>query len=197
MTTDQRVVIATSNAHKFAEIVPLFAESSWQPILPQDMGIFVPEVAETGSTFAENAILKAKAYQLACSLPVIADDTGLEVLALNGQPGVHSNRWHPGSYTDRNEALLERLKTENNRSAQFTTVACLLVHSDSEPLLFRGCVTGQISTISRGVQGFGYDPLFVPDGYSQTFGELDPTEKQTVSHRARAFIQVIAALKTL
>lgn len=196
MSDDTQIVIATHNRHKLAEIVPMFSSSNWTPILADDISVVVPEVDETGTTFADNALLKAQAFQAATQLPVVADDTGLEVTALDGAPGVHSNRWHPGTYEDRNIALLKRLAGVTNRSAQFTTVACLLL-PNQKPQFFTGTVHGAIADNPRGSEGFGYDPLFIPEGYEQTFAELGSSVKEQLSHRARAFKQVVTYLQTI
>lgn len=196
MATLTQVVIATSNQHKFSEIVPVFAGTPWQPVLAHTVGAVVPEVEETGETFTENALLKAQVFSRATQLPVIADDTGLEVSALNGAPGVHSNRWYPGSYEDRNSALLEKLDGITDRSAQFTTVACLLIPGQ-EPMYFTGIVRGSINHTPVGTTGFGYDPVFIPEGFEKSFAELGAAVKQELSHRAQAFKQVVATLSNL
>ncbi len=153
------------------------------------------EVAETAETFAGNAALKAQAYFEQLKLPVLADDSGLEVLALNNQPGVASNRWYQGSDADRNAALLQRLINVSDRRARFVTVLCLLEQRE-QPIFFRGEVEGIIAREPRGVDGFGYDPIFIPEGYSQTFAEMGIAVKNTLSHRARALIQLQEYLRS-
>src|SRR5690606_12761771 len=118
-----------------------------------------------------------------------ADDSGLTVDALHGKPGVHSNRWHPGTDEERNTALLTELKNEKNRSAMFVTVACFLRTPDATPVYFRGEIKGQISKEPSGSAGFGYDPIFIPEGYDKSFAELGMEIKNKLSHRARAYIK--------
>ncbi|MBP9820119.1 RdgB/HAM1 family non-canonical purine NTP pyrophosphatase [Candidatus Woesebacteria bacterium] len=196
MDSAQHIVIATHNKHKLSEITPFFSATTWTPVTADELDILVPEVEETGKTFSENAELKARAFLEACNKPVVADDSGLEVTALNDEPGVHSNRWFSGNYQARNEALLDRLKGETNRTARFVTVTCLLFPAE-QPQFFRGEVNGTIALEPRGLEGFGYDPLFIPDGYTQSFAELGDEIKSRLSHRARAFNQVVTALKDL
>ena len=152
------------------------------------------DVEETADSFAGNALLKAEAYFSELHLPVLADDSGLEVLALGNEPGVASNRWHPGSDADRNKALLQRLVHVSDRRARFVTVLCLLAR-EKQPIFFRGEVTGTITLEPVGTEGFGYDPIFMPDGYNQTFAEMGIAAKNTLSHRARALQQLQDYLK--
>ncbi len=194
MGSKQAIIFATHNPHKLAEVLPIFSKSNVHLSTASQIGVSVAEVVESGSSFAENAYIKAQAFFDACDCTVIADDSGLEVVALNGKPGVHSNRWHPGSYADRNLALLKLLEGEVNRAAQFTTVVCVL-EPNGKPHYFSGSVKGTITSQPKGNNGFGYDSVFVPDGFEQTFAELDPIAKQSLSHRTKAFSQAVAFLK--
>ena len=183
------LLVATRNAHKTEEI---------QRILGPQFNVTdlaahpeIPHIAESGTTFQENAILKAVAVSMRMPGFVIADDSGLQVEALGGAPGIHSARYAGMNATDREktEKLLEELArvgaAKNARRARFRCVIALA--SKGEVLgVFAGTVEGQIADQPRGSHGFGYDPIFIPDGFQQTFGELGPAEKNQLSHRARA-----------
>lgn len=185
-----KILFASSNHGKIFELNNLFAGSVFE-ILSTSNSDYPPiEVAETGNTFSENAELKARAYAERYLLPTLADDSGLEVVELNNKPGVQSNRWFAGSDKDRNVELLRLLEGKINRIARFVTVACAYFPESKNCHFFEGTIDGTISTDSRGSQGFGYDPIFVPIGYNQTFAELGVEEKNKLSHRARAFEQV-------
>lgn len=146
-----------------------------------------PEVEEDGATFEENAIKKAVTLARATGLWALADDSGLEVEALGGIPGVHSARYagEPIKYSANNKKLLDALRGESNRRARFRTVIALASPS-GETRTVEGVCEGVITEKPRGRKGFGYDPIFQPDGYSLTFGEMDPEEKNRISHRAKA-----------
>jgi XTP/dITP diphosphohydrolase len=182
------LVFASSNQGKINELRQIIADLS-DSISLLTIGDGVPEipVKESGADFTENAILKAKAYARVTGKPTVADDSGLEVLALNGAPGVNSNRWYPGSDGDRNRALLDKLTDKSDRMAQFVTAVAYLPDSEAEPQIFIGSVSGKITDEPRGSAGFGYDPIFIPDGYAKTFAELGLAEKNKISHRAKAF----------
>jgi len=188
------IVLATTNPGKIAEVNSLFKDSGISILSINDAKVPALEVEETGDTFAENAELKARAFAVATGLPVLADDSGLEVTALGNQPGVKSARWVSGSDTDRNTALLEKLSTIKDRSARFKTVICYLENADAEPHFFVGTVSGTINTVASGKTGFGYDPIFIPDGHTQTFAELGMDVKNKLSHRAQAFTQAATFL---
>jgi len=147
----------------------------------------LPEPEETGSTFEENAALKAELAAQATNLPCLSDDSGLSVHALGGDPGIYSARWAGpdkdfGMAMEKVHALL---KSHEDKSAQFVAVLALAVPGE-ETKVFKGTVDGNIVWPPRGDKGFGYDPMFVPEGHEQTFGEMDPALKQTMSHRVRA-----------
>ena len=181
------VVVASSNTGKIAEIKALFNNSTVTILSIGDEGVPHLDIDETGTTFAENAELKARAFAAATNLPVLADDSGIEVDALNGNPGVKSARWFPGTDQDRNDALLAKLDGEKNRTAHFKTVVCYLENASATPHFFEGVIDGTINNAPMGTEGFGYDPLFIPKGYSQSFAELGVSVKNTLSHRAIAF----------
>lgn len=151
----------------------------------------IPEIAETGNTFEENAWLKAEQVYKITGIPVIADDSGLEVDYLNGEPGVYSARYAGENATDDDNCnkLLAKLSGAENRSANFR---CVIIYYDGvNKNVFEGICSGKIIHEKRGNNGFGYDPLFVPDGYNQTFAELDEDIKNRISHRGRALFKLI------
>ena len=191
------LLIATSNPGKRREFAYLLADV---PLRLHTLAEFpqVSEVEETGATFAENAVLKAQAYCHATGLWTLADDSGLEVAALGGAPGVHSARYSGVGASDearRQKLLFELARTgDATRRARFVCVIALARPAVSDTQLFTGICAGHIVHASRGEHGFGYDPLFVPDGYAQTFGELSDEIKQHISHRARALAAAKAYL---
>ncbi len=181
-------VIATFNRHKAAELHALLALPGVELVPLADWpGAEPPE--ETGATLLENALLKARAAVALTGLPAIADDTGLEVDALDGAPGVHAARYSgPGATYASNVAKLLRELTgvpAAKRAARFRTV-CVAVWPDGREVNVEGVLEGVITEAPRGANGFGYDPVFGPRGETRTFAELSDTEKNTISHRARA-----------
>ena len=194
----KRLLVATNNPGKLGELRDLLdgLPVSLQSLSNLDSFI---EVEETGSTFVENARLKASGYAAQTGLPAIADDSGLEVEALDGRPGVLSARYGgpDASFAEKIEMLLGELdKTgDANRNARF--VCSIAVADASGDILYtsEGICTGTIAATPRGILGFGYDPLFVPDGFDQTFGELPGAIKGKISHRFRAFEQIIPFLR--
>lgn len=185
----QRVVVATGNAGKVREIGEALSGLGWH--LEGLNGLPLPE--ETGTTYEENAALKACAAALMRGLPALADDSGLEVAALGGQPGVYSARFGGRSNdTERNVYLLERLRGQGDRRAKFVSVV-MLAYPDGQVETYRGEMTGTLLEGPRGENGFGYDPLFVPDGGARTLAEMTLEEKQAISHRGRALAALAAA----
>lgn len=177
-------VLATANPDKAAEIAAILGPDVSLTPRPDSVG----EVDETGDTLEENARIKARALVEATGRPAIADDTGLEVGALDGRPGVHSARFagEDATYARNVAKLLAEMDGEADRSARFRTVA-LALWPDGRELLAEGVVDGSIAEEASGAGGFGYDPVFVPEGHDLTFAEMTPTEKNAVSHRGRAF----------
>lgn len=190
--SETRLVIASHNAGKVREIADLLAPYSVEVVSAGKLGLDEPE--ETGETFLENAELKARAAALAAGLPALADDSGLSVTALDGEPGIRSARW-AGPSRDFAYAM-ERVEREigdaEDRSAQFVC-ALSLCWPDGHCETFEGRVDGVMVWPPRGDKGFGYDPAFLPDGSALTFGEMAPEAKHAISHRAHAFRQLIAA----
>jgi XTP/dITP diphosphohydrolase len=187
-----RLVCATANPDKVAEIAAIL--NGVVELLPRPAD--VPDVAEDADTLEGNARLKAVAVCDATGFPAVADDTGLEVVALGGAPGVHSARYagERASYADNRAKLLAALDGIDDRRAAFRT--CVLVRwPDGSELVVNGVCAGAIATEERGERGFGYDSVFVPDdGDGRTFAEMTEDEKHAVSHRGRAFRSLLAAL---
>ncbi len=183
------LLFATRNANKTAEIRKILGPQFQVNDLADHPEI--PHIAESGTTFQENAILKAVAVSKRMPGFVIADDSGLEVEALGGAPGIHSARYAGMNATDqeKTDKLLEELTrvgaTKNARRARFRCVLALACKGNVLGA-FEGIIKGQIADRPRGSHGFGYDPIFMPEGFQQTFGELAPAEKNQLSHRARA-----------
>jgi XTP/dITP diphosphohydrolase len=189
-----RLVIASHNEGKVREIAALLTPYGIDAVSAGKLDL--PEPEETGETFAENAGLKAAAAARAAGLPALADDSGLEVNALGGAPGIHSARWG-GPERDFGLAMkcvhreLEAARAED-AAANFTC-ALALAAPDGRCEVFEGRVFGRLVWPPRGTRGFGYDPIFVPNGYKETFGEMEPSLKDAISHRARAFEKLMLA----
>lgn len=191
----KKIVFATNNQHKLDEIRSILGPD-FEVVSLADIGCHV-DIPETGQTLEENALQKAQYVYDHYGLSCFADDTGLEVDALNGAPGVYSARYAGGEGHD-SEAnmnkLLAELENNNNRRAQFRTVIAL-IQKNINPIQFEGIVKGQITRQKSGEEGFGYDPIFQPDGYDQTFAELGMDIKNHISHRARAVKKLADYLK--
>jgi XTP/dITP diphosphohydrolase len=195
------VVLATRNLHKLDEVRRILAAAGASVDLVS-VALFpdVPDVVETGLTFAENAVLKATATATATRLPAIADDSGLAVDALNGMPGVFSARWagRHGDDAANLELLLRQVADvpDPRRGATFVCAAALATPSGGT-VVEEGRLTGRLAHEPRGTYGFGYDPVFIPDGETCTTAEMSPAEKDAVSHRGRAFRALAAHLRTV
>ncbi|MGH8428035.1 MAG: RdgB/HAM1 family non-canonical purine NTP pyrophosphatase [Gammaproteobacteria bacterium] len=194
----RRVVVATTNPGKLAEITRLLAPLGLETVAQGALGI--PPAAETAPTFVENAIAKARAAAQAVELPALADDSGLEVDALDGAPGVRSARYAGGHGNNAaNIAKLLAALSERpgaSRRARFRCVAVFLARAeDPAPLIAEGVWEGEIAAAPRGERGFGYDPVFYLPGRGLTAAELDPAEKDRLSHRAQAFEQLSQLMK--
>jgi XTP/dITP diphosphohydrolase len=181
-----KVVLATRNQHKVVELQRILAGTPIELVSGLDLDL--PDVHETGDTFAANALLKARACAVATGLPAVADDSGLVVDALGGAPGVRSARY-AGERADDEANLrlvLERLRTRSPRSARFVCVAAL-VTPDGNEVTEEGVMEGALTEAPRGGGGFGYDPIFIAAGERRTNAELSPDEKDAISHRGAAF----------
>ncbi|NOX37724.1 MAG: XTP/dITP diphosphatase [Calditrichaeota bacterium] len=192
------IIFATRNPHKVAEVQSILNEYGIQ-IRSMDEVLEIPDIEESGQTFEENALLKARTVFAHTGKWCLADDSGLEVDALNGAPGIYSARFAgvPHDYQANNEKLLEMLKDvpDPRRGAQFRCVVAIVGPNFSTTV--EGIVRGHIIHEPRGNKGFGYDPLFVPEGYQQTFAELGETIKNRISHRAIAFRKAATILLRL
>ena len=187
-----RLVVATHNPGKAREIAVLLG-GDFEVLSADQAG--VPEPEETESTFVGNAVLKARHAAAASGLPSLADDSGMSVRALGGQPGIYSARWAgPGKDFAPAMARVEReLSDAGDRSAWFTC-ALAVAWPDGSVFAVEGVVDGTLVFPPRGERGFGYDPIFLPEGGAETFGEMDPAAKEAISHRTRAFALLRAAL---
>lgn len=195
MKEKHTLLIASNNSDKIKELKHILKNTIFKIIAPSDIG-GIEEVEETGSTFEENAILKATVIAKHNHTYVFADDSGLEVEALNNRPGVYSARYAGIGATNeqRIEKLLKEMEGKVNRKARFV---CVIAISDpnEKVMTFRGEIYGKIIFAPRGKNGFGYDPIFQPDGYDKTFAELDSEIKNKISHRALATNKALAVLK--
>lgn len=186
------IVFATHNANKVREVQALMP-AHIKLVSLDDLGL-VDDIPETASTLSGNAALKANYVKERFDLPVFADDTGLLVDALDNAPGVYSARYAGPQKNDAANVklLLDNLKNDVNRNARFVTA--IAYHSGREDLLFEGVCTGKIIDAPRGTKGFGYDPIFIPDGYDRTFAQMDLQQKAAISHRGRALKKLIEYL---
>ncbi|HTW91593.1 MAG TPA: XTP/dITP diphosphatase [bacterium] len=192
-----KLLLATRNRNKVVEMQRALEGTGWQVMLLSDVP-GAPEVEEDGATFEENALKKARSAARFANLWTLAEDSGLEIDALGGEPGVRSARYagEGASDADRIRKVLAQLVSvrDEQRMARFRCVMCV-VEPCGDERCFEGRCEGRIAHCSRGSSGFGYDPIFIPEGYEQTFAELGLSVKSTISHRARALQQVIAFLR--
>lgn len=189
----EKVILASRNQGKLREMREILSKFGMEVISRDDAGLPPEEVEETGATFEENSYIKARAILDLAGLPTIADDSGLMVDALDGVPGVYSARYagEHCTYLDNNLKLLQSLRDVpmEKRTAKFVSVMTMLF-PDGTKLVARGECPGVILTELRGAEGFGYDPLFVPEGESRSFAEMSPEEKNRISHRARSLARL-------
>jgi XTP/dITP diphosphohydrolase len=193
-----RVVLASGNSGKLRELGSLLAPFGFDLVAQSTLGIETP--AETGKTFAENALLKARHAAAITNLPALADDSGIEVDALDGRPGIYSARYAGEGASD--EANLRKMLDEllgvaaPQRTARYQCVIALVTTAaDLTPILASGTWEGTLINAPRGLGGFGYDPIFVPHGFDRTAAELDPTEKNSLSHRGQALRALVTQLR--
>ena len=187
-----KIIFATNNAHKLSEVQAVLGEA-FELVTPRMCGV-EEDIPETAETLEGNASQKAHYLYEKTGLDCFADDTGLEVEALGGAPGVHSARYATDGhdFAANNRLLLKNLEGKENRRARFRTVISLI--DGGEEHLFEGIVEGHIIDHESGEEGFGYDPLFVPEGFDRTFAEMSAEEKNAVSHRGRAVRKLVAYL---
>lgn len=188
-----KIVFATNNAHKIAEVKAVLGEG-YELVTLKEVGI-TEDILETGATLDENASLKARYVYNRTGLDCFADDTGLEVEALNGAPGVHSARYATDGHDFKanNRKLLHELQGADNRRARFRTVISLIRGGVEQHV--EGIVEGTIAREESGAEGFGYDPLFIPTGHDRSFAEMSAEEKNAISHRGRAVAKLATILQ--
>lgn len=190
-----KLVFASNNKNKIAEIQQLIGDK-FEIVSLEEIGC-TEDIPETADTIEGNAILKAQYVYEKYGLSCFADDTGLEIEALNGEPGAYSARY-AGEHKnagDNMALVLQKLESQTNRSAQFKTVIAL--NFGSEHFLFEGIVKGTITPVKRGNEGFGYDPIFQPEGFDVTFAEMSMQQKSTISHRGKAVEKLVNFLKRM
>lgn len=195
------LVIATHNAGKLKEISALLEPHGMKCLSAGSLGL--PEPAETGTTFVQNALLKARAAAEASGIVALADDSGLSVAALGGRPGVYTADWAERQWFEGDpgrdwymamgkvEGLLQQQGADVDRSCAFHCVLAL-AWPDGEHAVYEGTAPGSLTWPPRGEMGFGYDPVFVPEGSEQTFAEIEPAQKHAISHRADAFAKLVS-----
>ena len=189
------IILATNNKHKLKEVREILSPHKIVVYGLSDLNIKLPEVEENGTTYYENALIKAKAVQAFTTMPIIADDSGLEITALNNEPGLHSARYAEslGGHDNAIKEILRRLEDKEDRSARFVCDIVLL-NADPKPLLFEGIAKGKIAKEKMGEGGFGYDPVFISDETGECFA-LMQENKNTVSHRAKALKKLLTYLR--
>ncbi len=193
-----RVVLASSNGGKLRELAALLAPLGFEVIPQNTLGVETPP--ETGKTFADNALLKARHAAAATHLPALADDSGIEVDALGGRPGIYSARYAGEGAGDEDNLrkMLSELRDvpSEKRTARYQCViAFVSTSADPKPLLASGTWDGSLISEPRGLGGFGYDPIFIPHGFDRTAAELDPVEKNALSHRGQALRALVTQLQ--
>jgi XTP/dITP diphosphohydrolase len=190
-----KLIFATNNKHKLEEVKKLLSKQ-FQLITLAEAGIN-DDIPETGTILEENASIKSHFVFERTGLNCFADDTGLEVEALNGSPGVYSARYagEKCSFADSVNKLLSKMKEKDNRKARFRTVISLILNG--KEYFFEGIVDGEITRDARGGEGFGYDPVFMPEGFEMTFAEMSLEKKNKISHRARAMEKLVEFLSLL
>lgn len=190
-----KLVIATANKHKLIEIKNIFKDSAKEILpMPSDIG----EIIEDGNSFIENSLIKAKAVYNHTKLPSLADDSGICINALNGEPGIYSARYGGENlgYKEKMQMILDKLKNTNDRTAYFITSAvCVL--DENYYIALEGIVNGVIVESPKGFDGFGYDPIFKPNGYDITYAEMTLEQKNSMSHRAIAMNKMKEILYTI
>ena len=190
------IILATNNKHKLQEVRQILSPHKIVVYGLNDLYLKVKDVEENGKTYADNALIKAKAVQELTTMPIIADDSGLEINALDSRPGMFSARFASsmGGHDNAIKELLKELEDKEDRSARFMCDIVLL-NVEDKPLVFEGIAKGTIAKEKIGEGGFGYDPIFISDETGTCFGIMDQQEKNTVSHRAKALKKLLAYLK--
>ncbi|HET6785487.1 MAG TPA: RdgB/HAM1 family non-canonical purine NTP pyrophosphatase [Erysipelotrichaceae bacterium] len=191
-----KLILATQNKNKVIELKRLLSDYPHYEVLSLSDINIVDDIEETGTTFESNAKLKAMYIHKLTGYACIADDSGIEIEALNNEPGVYSARYlgENTSYEIKNKTILDRLENSSNRNARFVSVVCLIL-SDQEIHTFEGIMPGSIGFEPRGNNGFGYDPIFVPKGYELSYAEMDIDTKNQLSHRGQALRKAVEYLE--
>ena len=189
------IILATNNKHKLQEVREILSPHKIVVYGLSDLNIKLPPAEENGTTYAENALIKAKAVQAFTTMPIISDDSGLEITALNNEPGLHSARYAEslGGHDNAIKEILKRLEDKEDRSARFVCDIVLL-NTDEKPLIFEGIAEGTIAKEKMGEGGFGYDPIFVCEEFNKTYAELSQDEKNKASHRGKALKKLLTYL---
>ncbi|MBQ9738099.1 MAG: RdgB/HAM1 family non-canonical purine NTP pyrophosphatase [Alphaproteobacteria bacterium] len=190
----KKIIFATHNEHKLTEVRAILEPLGYKVLSAGDLNL--PDVEETGTTFKDNALLKAYEGYKHTSVPVLAEDTGLCIRALNGEPGVYTKRYaeQHGGFPKVFDVLAERMKDNPDKTAYFNCTMALVI-DETRAEVFEGIFEGTILPSPQGNNGFGYDPVFVPNGYDKTVAELSDDEKNTISHRALALKKVATFLE--
>lgn len=190
------LILATNNKHKLKEVREILSPHKITVYGLNDLNLKPKDVEENADTYAGNALIKAKSIQELTTMPIIADDSGLEIEAMDNQPGLHSARFAEqyGGHENAIKVILENLKKKDNRKARFVCDIILLNEGD-KPLLFEGIVPGHIAEEPYGEGGFGYDPIFIADELNKTYAEMSQEEKNKVSHRGKALKKLLTYLK--
>lgn len=192
-----KILFASQNKGKQNESRELLKDLDIELVFPNDFPELKDfDVDETGETFVENALLKAKTYAEKISLPCIADDSGVIIDGLGGLPGIHSNRWFEGTSDERNAEVLRRLDSIKDRAARYLTAACYYNPATEEYVIFEETVEGKIGKEIIGKEGFDYDRIFIPEGYRKTFAQLGNELKNSMSQRAKAYKKIRKYLET-
>ena len=189
------LILATNNAHKLKEVREILSPHKITVYGLNDLNLKPKDVEENADTYSGNALIKAKSIQELTTMPIIADDSGMEIEAMDNQPGLHSARFatEHGGHPNAIKAILEELKKKDNRKARFVCDIILLNEGD-KPLLFEGIAKGHIAEEPYGEGGFGYDPIFVSDELNKTYAEMTQEEKNKVSHRGKALKKLLTFL---
>lgn len=193
---DYQIVLATNNAHKLNEVRQILSPFGIKVYSLNDLNLHPEDVEENAPNYAGNALIKAKSVQKLTNLPIIADDSGLEVEAMDNKPGIHSARYAAecGGHPNAIKKILGIVSSKNNSKARFVC-DIIALNIEKEPLLFEGIADGQIAKAPYGEGGFGYDPIFVPKESNKTFAELDQEIKNKLSHRGRALNKLVEYLQ--
>ena len=190
------ILLATNNKHKLEEVRQILSPHGIIVYCISDLNLDYKEPVEDGKTYKDNALIKAIALKELTDLPIIADDSGLEIEAIDNKPGLYSSRFasEMGGYDNAFKYVINKVKEKNNAKARFVC-DIILVNIEDKPLLFEGVCEGHIADVVKGNDGFGYDPIFIPDGYDQSFAEIKRNEKNAISHRGRALKKLLTYLR--